>query len=160
VVLEDREARRAELPRDAVGFGQLLGGEVRASDRARLSRSHELVERAERLRDRCRRIGLVEVVEVDVIGPEPLERAVDRATDVRSRPIARPVAPAELRRENDLVATALEDLAKEALAPASVAVDLRGVEERDTDVDGRVDDRPRGRDVEAPAEVVAAQTDT
>ncbi len=101
----------------------------------------------------------MEVVEVDVVGSKPLERALDRLVDGRRRPVAGLAAPPELRREHDPVATTLEDLAEEALAPATAAVALRRVEEGDPHVERRVDHGPRCREVEAPAEVVAAQTD-
>src|SRR4029453_5322353 len=116
VVLEHHESSGAVLARDAVRLGQLLGGEVGAADRADLPLPHELVERPERLRDRRRGVGLVQVVEVDVVGPETSERAFDRRAYPDGRAVSGLLAPAELRREHRLGAAALEDLAEESLA--------------------------------------------
>ena len=50
---------------------QLLGGEIRAADLPHLARLHQLVQRAERVGNRNVRIGLMQLVEVDVVGSEP-----------------------------------------------------------------------------------------
>ena len=100
----------------------------------------------------------MEVVEIDVVGAQALERAFDRRTNGGGRAVARLAAPAELRGEHDLVAPTVEDLAEEALAVAPVPVHLGGVEERDPDVQRGVDHGARGVEVDPAAEVVAAET--
>jgi hypothetical protein len=159
VVLEHREARGAELLSYSVGLRELLGGEVRAADRAHGARAHELVESRERLRDRRRRVGPVQVVEVDVVGPESLERAGDRAADVLGRAASGIGLPRELGREDDPLAPSLEELAQQALAAASAAVHLGRVEERDPGFEGGLDDRTSLVGADAPAEVVAPEPD-
>ena len=69
------------------------------------------------------------------------------------------IACAELRGEHDAVATPLERLAEQVLAAAAVAVDVRGVEERDAHLERGVHDRARALLVDARAEVVAAEPD-
>ena len=72
------------------------------------------------------------VVEIDDVGAEPLERGVERAAHEVAR-AAREVAVtahgmAELRRQHDLLAAALEELPEEAFAAALVPVHVGGVE--------------------------------
>jgi pseudouridylate synthase len=105
----------------------------------------------------------MDVVEVDVIRPQPFERTLDRAVNVL-RPAARRLAVAhvhaELGGENDLVAATFEDLAEQPLATAPASVDVGRVEEGDAGVQGGVDDRSRRVATDAAAEIVAAQSDT
>ena len=61
--------------------------------------------------------------------------------------------------EHDLIAATLQHAAEDLLAAARVAVDVRGVEERDARVERRVDDGPRRFLVEPAAEVVATEPD-
>ena len=84
--------------------------------------------------------------------PHVLARAA-----VRRRVVGHRVA--ELRGEHDPVAPPLERLAEQVLAAAAVAVDVRGVEERDPRVERGVHDRARALLVDARAEVVAAEPD-
>src|ERR1700722_18518290 len=66
---------------------------------------------------------------------------------------------AELGRQHDLVTAALQHLAEKLLGAALAAVTLRGVEQRDAGVDGRVHHRPGAVNVEPATEVVAAESD-
>jgi hypothetical protein len=102
----------------------------------------------------------VQVVEVDVVRLQPLERADDRVADVcgGAEPAVR--APAELRREDDPFAARTEDLPEHALAAPTAPVHVGGVEEGDARVEGRLDDRARLREVDPGAEVVAPEPDT
>ncbi len=59
---------RRELPRE----------HARRADVARLARSDDVVERFDRFLDRRAGIKAMNLVEVDVVGAEPLERSVDR----------------------------------------------------------------------------------
>jgi hypothetical protein len=82
------------------------------------------------------------LVEVDVVGLQPLQRRVDLLGDLRRRQAAvvlvvRHLTP-DLRRQDVRVARAArEDLAPRALGRAA-AVDVRRVEEVDADVEGGV----------------------
>src|SRR5205085_10828761 len=132
VLVLRREERRPPAPqRDGVGGPYLRGGEVRRAGVTHLARLDELFERAERLLDRRDAVGTVVLVEVDVVGAQPLQRAVDRTPDVRRRAPGRIAAalPTELRRDQDLLTAAGERPPEEELA-LTAAVRLRGVEER------------------------------
>ena len=65
----------------------------------------------------------------------------------------------ELGGQHDLVAPAAEHLAEELLAGAGAAVDVGGVEEGDALVERGVDDGAGAFEVDAAAEVVAAEAD-
>jgi hypothetical protein len=65
----------------------------------------------------------------------------------------------ELGGEHDLLAAVAEQLAERGLRPAAVAVDVGGVEQRDAAVECLVDHRARRREVDAAAEIVAAEPD-
>ena len=160
VVLEDRETGSPALPRDAVGLDELPGREVRTSNRAHLPALDELVERTEGVADRYLRVGAVHVVEVDMVGSQPFERALDRPANRLGRREALARLPGKLRRENDAVPLSVEDLSEQPLATAPVAVDLGGVEERHAHFERGVDDGARLFEAEATAEVVAAETNT
>src|SRR5207237_7359499 len=80
--------------------------------------------------------------------------------------ITRPASPgavahvaAELRREHDTSAAAVERRAEERLAAALVPVDVGRVEERHAGVERSVDDGTRSVLVDPHAEVVAAEAD-
>src|SRR5262249_50087769 len=64
------------------GSHELIGEEVRAADVPDLPLVHEVVEGAEGLVDRRRQVVAVQLVEVDVIGPQPPQRRLDRGQDV------------------------------------------------------------------------------
>ena len=130
-----------------------------------LALGHQLVQRRERLGHRRHRIRGVQLVQVDVVGTQPPQRFRDGPPDVGSAalgPGGRAVTHvralvAELRGQHDLIPAAAEDLAERALRAAAPAICVRGVEQGDTSVDGRVHHRARPVHVEAGAEVVAAE---
>ncbi len=106
------------------GFGQ--------AEVADLALGDELGHGADGLLDRGVGVDAVLVVEVDVVGAEPLQRAFDREADVR-RAAVEPAAAGvghepELGGQHDLVAAALEGAADELLVGVR-AVDLGGVDE-------------------------------
>jgi hypothetical protein len=141
---------------------------VRAADRRRrglaepeeadLPLLHELGHRPDRLLDWHLRVDAVLVVEVDVIGAEPLERRLAGAADVLggavdAEAVAALVADvAELRGEHDLVAPAADGVADEPLV-GERAVHVGRVEEVDAEVERAVDRRDRLRIVAAGVEV-------
>src|SRR5690606_10224832 len=73
------------------------------------------------------------------------------------------VGMAELRRDDDLVASPLESDAEEGLAQAVSAIDVRGIDERDAQIDGGIDHRGRAllslRRRAGSSKVVAAHSD-
>ena len=167
------------LALDVAGPQRVLGlqrgdrmDRVRAPDRLRrclaeaevphLALLDELRHRAHRLLDRHVGVDAVLVEEVDVVGAEPLERPFDRAADVVGGAVERTdrrhvagrrvVHPAgELGRDHVLVAPAL-DRAADQLLVGQRAVQLRGVEEVDPELQRPLDRRDRlvlvGRAVE------------
>ena len=156
------ERRQPALGGDRVRLLDHRRREVGGADRAHRALLHELVERAERLLDRRHAVGTVVLVEVDPVGLQPPQRCLDRLADVGARTaggLAVAEVVPELRREHDLVAPAGERAADDLLAAAPVAVDVRGVEERDARVERGVDHRARSLLVDPAAEVVAAEAD-
>src|SRR5258705_12849742 len=96
-------------------------------DVSHLPFADELVERAERLLERRQVVRGVVLVEIDVVGAQPLQRSPHCLADVIARTARlRAVAhvTAELRRKHDAVAASLEHLAEERLAAALAAVDV------------------------------------
>ena len=154
LVLERGDRRRAGR------LVELLEREVRDADRPDLAGGDQLGHRGDCLADRRDLVGPVVVEQVDMVGLEPLERAVERAPDVarlaaRGSVVAH--VAAELRREHHLVAAAAQELAEHPLAPALAAVDIGRVEEGDAGGDGRIDDGAGAVNVDPAAEVVAAE---
>ena len=102
-----------------------------------LPASHDLGQRLHRLLDRRLRVGAVALVEVDVVGPQPVERGVELLVDL----LAREPAVGLGHREVDLGGedVVLADEVREDLAPGRLggphAVDVGGVEEVDPGVE-------------------------
>jgi hypothetical protein len=126
---------------------------VRAADRglARLGQAvvqdlpfrDQLGERPDGLLDRRLRIHPVLVVEIDAIGAEALQRALDRAPHVRRRAVEHPASlaagvHAELRGDHDAVAPSRERTADKLLVRVR-AVHLGGVEHGDAEIERTVD---------------------
>src|SRR5215207_4918221 len=137
-------------PADRIGTG--LG----QSDVAYLAFGDQLGQRADRLFDGRVRVDAVLVVEVDVVGAEPLERAFDRGLHIVGAAVddagaaARVGDETELRRHDDAVAPALDGLADNFLAMEG-AVDLGGVDVRDPEVQRPVNGADRLGVIEPPA---------
>ena len=92
--LDGVEAGQPERLAAADGPHQLVGQEVRAADVADLALVDEIVEGAQRLVDRRRRVIAVELVEVDVVGLQASQRGIDRVEDVLAGVAERRRAPA------------------------------------------------------------------
>src|SRR3954471_5667465 len=111
VVLHRHERRRS----DALRLRELPGVHAAGADVAGLSGLHDVVQRAHRLLDRRRLVPAVDLVEVDVVEAEPLERGIDRGEDVLARQAAPVLAlhgpTVHLRRDYVLLAHA-EELAQ------------------------------------------------
>src|SRR5690349_13344099 len=146
---------------------------MRAADRRRrrlaeaevahLPLLHELRHRPDGLLDRHVVVDAMLIIEVDVVDAEPLERGVAGATHVlRGAVDAEAVAllvadVAELRGENDLVASALDRPTDEPLV-GERAVHVGGVEEVDAEVERAVNGRDRRGFIAARVEVGHAHT--
>ena len=97
VVLRADERGAVAGPGGPVGVGDLPAGEVGVAEVAHLAGADQVVERGERLLDRRARVGLVHLVEVDVVGAEPAQRRLDRADDVAPRAAGAVVRAVERR---------------------------------------------------------------
>ena len=126
---------------DGVRAPDRVGRRLAEPDVADLALLHQLGQRADGLLDRRVRVHAVLVVEVDVVGAQPLERALERLPDVLRRAVE--AAPggavglrldAELGGDDDLVAAAGERAAEQLLVVVR-AVQLGGVEEGDAELD-------------------------
>jgi hypothetical protein len=110
----------------------------------------EVLDRARDVLDRHVRVHPMLVEEVDDIRPQPLQRRIGNLPDV-IRPAVDPTVisgcridpETELRRDDHLLAQGREGFADELFVHEG-AVDFRRVEERDTTLDGRADQRNRG----------------
>src|SRR5437763_2954799 len=147
---------------DGAGAPDRAGRGLAEPDVKHLALLDELGHRANRLLDRNLRVHAVLVVEVQAIGPEPLQGSVDRAAHVLGRAVCRADrghvagrrlihAPRELCRDHVLVTVAL-DRAPDQLLVGQGPVQLRRVEEVDTELERALNRRDRlglvGRAVE------------
>ncbi len=103
------------------------------------------------------------LVEVDVVGLQALQAGLDGGEDIAARRTLLLAAVvhrlAELGGEHDILATLAEHVPQHGFRAAAPCVDVGGVEQRDPEVDGFVDDLARGLGVGALAEIVAADAD-
>jgi hypothetical protein len=113
-----------------------------------LALGHQLGQRAHGVLDRRVGIDPVLVVQVNVVGAEPLERALHGRADVgraaveMPRALARVRDHAELGGQHDLVALAPQRLPDQFLVPERT-VDLGRVDERDAQLDRPMDGADR-----------------
>ena len=131
-------------------------GEVGAGDLAHLALLHQPVHGLERVADGHRRIGLVVVVQVHVVGAQAAQAALERAWHGLVVRLARRLV-AELGGDDRLVAPASERPA-DVLLRTSLAVGLGRVDQRDALVERGVHDLAGLRRVEPPAEVVGPES--
>ena len=131
-----------QLPGQRVAGADLVGGPLADADVERLARADDVGEGLHGLLQR--RLGVVPVglVDVDVVGPQPAQRAVDRLEDVLAGQAAvvgalRAGGPVDLGEDlQALPPLPGERLAEDALGLA-VRVDVGGVERRDPGVERR-----------------------
>src|SRR6202789_4477448 len=129
----------------------MASGEVRTRDVADLALAHQVVERAQRLLYRRGRIEGVQMIDIDVVRPQPLQRTLRRLNKVvpRRPNIVWPFAQPErcLRRDQNILAIQVrEGFPKNRLA-LSIRVDIRRVEHIDPGINADVDDLLRLGDV-------------
>ena len=131
-----------------VGAADRRGAGLGQADVQDLALGDQLGQGADGVLDRGVRVDPVLVVEVDAVGAEPLQGALDRGADVRRAAVEHAGAAAgvrdeaELRRQHDLVAAALEGAADELLVGVG-AVDLGGVDVGDAQVERPLDGADR-----------------
>ena len=117
-------------------------------DVANLALGHQLGHSADGVLDRSVRVDPVLVVQVDVVGAEALQGALDRGADV-GRAAVEDAGPAsgvrhqpELRRHHDLIAAALDGPADQFLVEVR-AVDLSSIDVSDAQIQRPVDGADR-----------------
>ena len=143
-----------------VGAADRGGASLGQADVADFALRDQLGQSADGLLDGGLRVDPMLVVEVDVVGAEPFQGALDRHADVRGAAVEDAGAAtgvrddAELRRQDNLVAAALDGPADQFLVGVG-AVDLGGVEVRYAQVQRPVDGANR-LGVAAFADVVVA----
>ncbi len=144
---------------DGVGAADRRGARLGEPEVADLARGDELRHRAHGLLDGGRGVHAVLVVEVDVVGPEALERGVAGrahvvrgAVDAALGRVVRVALDPELRGEEHLVAPALQGAADELLVRER-AVHVGRVPEGDAELDGAVERPERLGLVAAAVEV-------
>ena len=113
-----------------VGAAHRLGGHFGEADPADLALAHQISERADGFLDRHREIAAVEIIEVDVVGLEQLQRGFERAPD-RFRLAVNPPRlavddDAGLACKEETVALARKRLADQRLVVA-IAIDARRI---------------------------------
>ena len=149
MVLHRHEARPAGSAGGVLGLRELPGVHAGRADVARLAGPDDVVKRSHRLLDRRLVVPAVDLVEVDIVGAQPLEGRVDGGEQVLSREAAvvraRPRREVGLRREH-VVVSAREELREQPsgdLLAAAARVHVGGVEERHARLDRVPHDRLR-----------------
>jgi hypothetical protein len=135
-------ASEAVLLGDGERLHQVPAGEIGAADITDLAAANEIVEGADGLLDRRLRIEAVQLEEIDIVGAEPAQAALDRTQQMvtRGADIVRPLAGAEgrLGRDDDAVAAAGDGLAQDLLGQA-VGVDVGAVEHGEAGLEADID---------------------
>ena len=149
--------------RRLIGFYELRTGEIGASDVANLPLLDKVVERTQRLLDRRRRIGTMELIEVDPIRLQAAQARFHRRHDVAARRALEGALVIhrhpELGGEDDLLSPGPENLAEQRLRSAAPAVGVGRVEQRDAEVERFVDDGAGLFQIAADAEIIAPEPD-
>ena len=82
LVLDRLETNQTVRARHLVRLRDLRGREVRGADRANRTGPHQLIQRLQRLQDRCDAVRLVVPVDVDHVGSQPPQRRLYGVADV------------------------------------------------------------------------------
>src|SRR5262249_23224024 len=113
-----------------------------------------------RLLDRGQWIGLVQLIEIDPVGLQAFETGFDGGQDVTPRgSLSNPGVihrHAEFGCEHNVLAAVAETFPQIFLWRTALAVDVRGIEKRDAEIEGPVHDLARRREIDPAAEIVAA----
>ena len=135
-------ARRHRL--HGVGLADVFGARFRKPEMPGLAFRDQLLDRGRDVFHRNGRIDAVPIEQVDMVGPQPLQRSFDHLADVLGSVIEPDNLAllvdleAELRADQRLVANRLQRLADQLLVHERT-VALRGVEEGDATIDGGAD---------------------
>ena len=149
--------------RGPVRLGQPPRREVGATDVAHLALAHEVVQRAQRFLDRGARIETVDLIQVDPVGAQAAQTVLDGGHDVAAgaalfhADVVHRIA--ELGGQDDVFAAVAEHLTHRGFGTATLAIGVGGVEQSDAEIDGFVDDGAGRLEVDAAAEIVAAEAD-
>ena len=139
-------ARQVVAVRDRQRLHQMPAGEVGAADIADLARTHEIVQRAERLLGRRQRVEAVQLEQVDMLGAEAPERRLHRVDQMvaRAAHLVGALAGAEggLGRDQHLVAPAL-DRRPQHLLGGACGIDVGAVEHREPGLEADIDQARR-----------------
>ena len=137
VHLRADEFRQTLGVRDTERLGRLPGREIAEADRKHLARIDQVIERSEGFFQRRERVESVDLIKVDAISGQPLERRLAGANEMKAAQasiVGAGAHPAQrLRGENDAVALASERLTEEDLG-ITLAIHVGGVEEVDAGV--------------------------
>ena len=141
------ERDAAFAARDLERLHHVPAGEVGAADVAHLARAHERVERLERLLERRQPVPLVDLIEVDDVGAQPLEARFAGADEVPARQalVVRARAHGEARLGGDQHAgraLAAHRLAENFFGEPG-RIDVGGVDQIDAGVGDEVDQPAR-----------------
>src|SRR6266404_923999 len=105
----------------------------------------------------------MKLIEVDPIGLEPAQTVLDCRHDVAARGALHDAGLAELHaefcRQHDIFAPAAQNLAQAVFRAAVVAINVRGVEEGDAEIQCLMHHLAGRIEIDAPAEVIAAEAD-
>ena len=152
---------QVEMPRGPLRVGNLPGGKIRAADVTDFAGANEIIEGAKGLLDRCGGIGEMNLVEIDPVGAEALEAGLGGGDDVMAGGALHGSGlvhgAAEFGGQDDALAVLAEDLAEDGFRTAALAVGIRGIEKGDAQVDGLVNDFAGSLQIDAQAEVIAAE---
>ncbi len=101
------------------------------------------------------------LVEVDPVCFQASQAILDGPHDVATRCTLQSIGVVhrhgKLCGENDVLAPLTKDLSEAGFRSASLAIDVGGVEQRDAEIDGAMDDLARRFEIDAAAEVIAAE---
>ena len=163
------QAHEVAPGRRLLRLGDVPAGEVRRADVQDLALGPQHLHRLPDLVPAGAPVDVVHLVEVDVVGLQPLQAGVAGPADVQRRepPLVGPVphVAVELGGQDHLLAApaALGEPASDDLlggaAPLGAAVDVGRVEKVDSGLQSRVHDGKRGRLIRLGPEIHGAQAD-
>ena len=160
--LADDRAVDADVVADVADLGDAPGAVIRDAEIAHLALAHQVAHRAHRLLQRRRMVLLVQIIDVDVVGAEPLQAFVGRLQHPAPRqPAAIGIVAdrvGEFCREDPVVPVVGNGAADHLLGLAAI-IGVRGVDEVDAGLARFRHDPRRRRLVGRPAEHHGAQTD-
>ena len=141
-------------------FANLGNGKIGTTDRAHFSRAHEFIQGTKRFHDRCLRIRLMQLIQINPIGSQPSQTRFDRFPDIfrRCAPPAWLCFHAELRRQNDLVAPLAEGAPQKVFA-LPFAVAIGGIKKGNAGFNCRIDDLRARFGIDPPPEIITAKPD-